>query len=538
MEVSFSALVSELKKASAKDQPLPVCVDSRKVTPGSVFVALKGCLTDGHRHLMSAQEKGAKALVVQDAAWSTAPGLKTPVCVVPNTRWALGELLNHWYDFPSHKMFCVAVTGTNGKTTTSQMIAHIFASSGWRTGLTGTVESALLYPSSSTSHPPEVLKFALPQAPEASGHFIKAPPGSAPPVVQKTLPPALTTPDPLTLYALLDQFYKNQAQAVVMEASSIGLDQERMSGVDLNIGVFTNLSEDHTDYHLNRDAYFQAKKKLFQQHPSSLSGPKHFRAVLNFEDPYGVRMAQEGATPYVSYGLSAKARFYARPVSCDLKKTVFHFEGEGEQVQVELPFAGDFNILNGAAALSVAHSAGFSLKSAGGALSSFKGVSGRLQPVEFGQAPAPTVFVDYAHTPDALDKVLQFLKTNKPEGSRLIVVFGCGGERDQLKRPQMTRIAESHCDLVILTSDNPRSESAENIVADGVKGLKNTQKVVVQTDRRKAIFEAIRQARPVDVVLIAGKGHETTQIVGENRHPFDDRQVALQALKTLPTPGG
>ena len=514
MEISFSALVSEMKKASAKDEPLPVCVDSRKVTPGSVFVALKGCRTDGHRHLRSAQEKGAKALVVQGRVKE--PGLKIPVCVVPGTRWALGELLNHWYNFPSHKMFCVAVTGTNGKTTTAQMIAHIFASSGWRTGLTGTVESALLYPPTSK----HLTKTPFPSAP------------ALPVVFQKAPSPALTTPDPLTLYALLDHFYKNQAQAVVMEASSIGLDQERTSGVDWNIGVFTNLSEDHTDYHLNREAYFQAKKKLFQQTDLPLSGPKHFRAVLNFEDPCGVRMAQEGVGPYVSYGLSAKARFFARPLNCDLKKTVFQFEGEGEQVQVELPFAGDFNILNGAAALSVAHSAGFSVKTAGGALSSFKGVSGRLQPVKWYKTPAPTVFVDYAHTPDALQKVLRFLKTHKPQGSRLMVVFGCGGERDRLKRPQMTRIAESHCDCVILTSDNPRSESAESIVADGLKGLKDKQKVVVQTDRRKAIFEATHRARPSDVVLIAGKGHETTQIVGHKRQPFDDKQVALQALKS------
>ncbi len=512
-----------------------VCSNSQKVVPNSVFVALKGRRADGHYYLKEAIKKGAKVLVVEHKK-NLETNFLSKVCVVPDTRAVLPVLLNKFYDYPSEKMFCVGVTGTNGKTTLVSMLSFLFSRLGWRAGLIGTVKN----------------KFENQE--------------------EKSL---LTTPDPVKLYSLLNRFYQKGAQALVMEVSSIGLDQKRVEGVDFNVGVFTNLSEDHLDYHSNMSDYFQAKKKLFKI-PRSSAGfvkavnsinssgainKKHFLAVLNFDDPYGVRLAREIKTPYVSYGQSS-ARFSWEILSSDLSGSWFNLQFDKKKLKAYLPMPGAYNVSNAVAGLCCVHSAGFSVEEAVKVLKDFPGVPGRMQRV----CPdkTPLVFVDYAHTPGALESALSFLHgfrtfsssctfsnftdntaqnpssflaskstgPSKQEG-RLIAVFGCGGERDKAKRPIMIKVAEKFSDLVILTSDNPRLEDPKDIIKDCMKGVIDKKKIIIEIDRRQAIYQALKLANEKDIVLIAGKGHEKEQLVGLKRKLFDDVTVAKECFSSL-----
>ena len=507
---------SEDRDKSLLNKISAVCADSRKALLGSVFVALKGQKTDGHRYLDMAVEKGAQALIVQRPYKNKS--FKGLVCVVPDTRKALPVLLNKFYDYPSQKLFCVGVTGTNGKTTVSSMLSFILSRCGWRTGLIGTLNNSFEQ------------------------------------YIEKT---ALTTPDPVELYALLNCFYQNGAQAVVMEVSSIGLDQNRTAGVDFNLGVFTNLTEDHLDYHKSTQAYYQAKQKLFQAPALSTSpeGKNHFTAVLNFDDPYGVRLAREIKTPYVSYGQKT-ARVLYKVCSADIFSTEFNICFDNKTLKVKLPISGVYNVGNAVAALCCAHLAGFSMEKAVKALQHFPGVPGRMQAV----CPhhRPLVFVDYAHNPQALLHTTMFLRrycaraplpdkkntdmespnmqtesssAQAQSSARLITVFGCGGERDREKRPLMAQSAEECSDKIILTSDNPRGEDPMDIINDCLKGAKDKQKFIVEPDREQAICLALKTARKQDMVLIAGKGHEEEQIIGSERRAFSDSAVVKKFFK-------
>ena len=479
-----------LSLCQGKGKTLPceisaVCTDSRKVVPGSVFVALKGRTTDGHNYLKAAVEKGAQVLVVERAEQIQNIPFKGMVCTVPDTHEILSVLLNEFYGFPSEKMFCVGITGTNGKTTISNTLSFLFSHCGWRTGSIGTIQN------------------------QFGGWREKS---------------MLTTPDPSKLYRLLDRFYSGGAQAVVMEVSSIGLDQQRVKGVDFNLGVFTNLSEDHLDYHSDMSSYFQAKKKLFEVNLLSMK-TNHFLAVLNLDDPYGVTLAREIQVPYISYGRKG-ARFSWDILSDDLKGTLFKLYFDKKEMDVYLPIPGIYNVSNAVAALCCVYAAGFPLEEAVQALKSFPGVPGRMQrvcPDRF-----PLVFVDYAHTPKALEAVLSLLQKKKARGSRLLTVFGCGGQRDQEKRPLMAQVVERFSDQVFLTSDNPREEDPLNIVADCMKGVSHKEKCIVELDRKKAIRKALECSQKEDVILIAGKGHEREQIIGVKRHPFSDEEVVKE----------
>ncbi|MDE0118603.1 MAG: UDP-N-acetylmuramoyl-L-alanyl-D-glutamate--2,6-diaminopimelate ligase [Bdellovibrionales bacterium] len=462
-----------------------ICADSRKAIPGAVFVALKGKKQDGHDYLMSAIEKGAKALVVEDKEKIKALSFKGMICVVPNTRSILPVLLNEFYDYPSEKMFCIGITGTNGKTTVSSMLSFILSRCGWRSGLIGTIKNSF---------------------------------GSQ---EEKS---RLTTPDPVELYKLLNRFYLEGAQALVMEVSSIGLDQQRVAELDFNLGVFTNLSEDHLDYHLNMSEYFQAKKKLFEMPLSLATGKNHFLAVVNLDDPYGIRLSREMKVPYISYG-KKEARFIYEILSSNLSGTWFNLHFDKKKIKIHLPIPGTYNVSNAAAALCCAQAAGFSLKEAAEALAHFPGVPGRMEKVS-PPGHTPMVFVDYAHTPQALSASLSFLKQNK--SSRLITVFGCGGQRDRKKRPLMAQIAEYLSDSVILTSDNPREEDPLTIVNDCMKGVKDKEKFIIELDRKKAIKKALEKAKKTDLVFIAGKGHEQEQIIGSKRYPFSDNETVKE----------
>ena len=464
-----------------------ICTDSRKVIPGSAFVALKGKNSDGHCYLESAVKKGAQALVVEDTSFLKGRVFQgITCCVAPNTRDILSLLLNEFYDYPSEKMFCVGVTGTNGKTTVSNMLSFILSHCGWRTGLIGTIKNSL---------------------------------GNQ---EEKSI---LTTPDSAELYSLLNHFYHEGAQAVVMEVSSIGLDQQRAEGVDFNLGVFTNLSEDHLDYHHSMPEYFQAKKKLFNISRSQKNN--HFLAVLNLDDPFGLALAREIQGPYISYGQKT-ARVSWEVLSSDLSGTWFKLYFDKKQIKMYLPMPGFYNVSNAVAALCCSTSAGFSLEEAVEALKHFPGVPGRLERVY--PDYHPVVFVDYAHTPQALESVLSFLRQNKNKACRLVTVFGCGGQRDRGKRPMMVQVAEQFSDKVVLTSDNPREEDPLEIISDCIKGVRDNKKFIIEVDRKKAIRQALEYAKKTDIVLVAGKGHEREQILGSKRWPFNDTEIVKEFL--------
>ncbi len=516
-----SLCVDKNKKISGKISA--VCTDSRKVVPDSVFVALNGRKTDGHYYLQSAVKKGAQALVVENTKGFDENLFQGMVCTVPDTRVFLPVLLNDFYNSPSEKMFCIGITGTNGKTTVSNILSFLLSRCGWRTGQTGTIKNSFKD------------------------------------YEEKSL---LTTPDPVKLYSLLNCFFQQGAQAMVMEVSSIGLEQKRVAGVDFNIGVFTNLSEDHLDYHFNMSNYFQAKKELFEM-PYSYSGSankNHFMAVLNLDDPYCVKLAREIKSPYISYGKET-ARFSWEIISSDLSGTWFNLRFDKKKLKVYLPVPGIYNVSNATAALCCVYVAGFSVEEAVEILKDFPGVPGRMERV----CPDkhPLVFVDYAHTPKALESALSFLEGGKRNlvkfpklgkavinryalsqisasghtcpGNlgRLITVFGCGGEREKEKRPLMARIAEKFSDQVILTSDNPRTEDIMNIINDCMEGVEDKKKIIIEPDRRKAIYQALEIAKKEDIVLIAGKGHEREQIMGDSRQPFSDAETVKEYFSSI-----
>ena len=497
-----------------------ICSDSRKVIPQALFVALKGYQGDGHLYLKSAIQKGASALLVENKDALKGLCFSGPVGVVKNTKIALPVLLNSFYNHPSEKMFCVGVTGTNGKSTVAHIMAFLFTRLGWRTGLVGSI----------------VNRFE--EWEEKS---------------------SLTTPGNVYLHGLLHHFCQKGAQAVVMEVSSIGLDQQRTAGVAFNLAVWTNFSQDHLDYHASLSDYFKAKKKLFS--PSlNHSQNSHFRAIINLDDPYGLKLLKEinplCVPPALTQGphfqlsktddqkdnTQKQKGFSYKILSSDLSGSHFQVHFNGQTEQGFLPMIGSYNVSNAVASLCGVCSAGFSLNKAVKYLKDFPGVPGRLQkvwPLAAGpQAGAlqaglqPLVFVDYAHTPSALMAVLSFLKQNKKPKGRLYTVFGCGGKRDQSKRPLMGRSVERFSDKIFLTSDNPRGEEPEQIIEDSLKGITHKTKVVVEADRRCAIEKALKQAQREDIVLIAGKGHETEQIIKDKKYHFSDSHIVWEYYRS------
>ena len=527
---------------------------SRKVSKNSLFVALTGRKTDGRRFLKEAVQNGAGALLMEKPA-IIPPGFKGPVWTADDARAALSLALNRLYDFPSRKLFAVAVTGTNGKTGVAFMLESLFFRQGWRPGLVSTVC-------------------------QRCG--------------EKTWAAPLTSPEPVRLFQRLKDFLDMGADSLIMEASSIGLRQKRLDGIDFNIAIFTNLSHDHLDYHKSREEYFQSKKRLF----SDLLSPGKSLSLINQDDPFGRRLLKElkeseskgqsgpGAGGFsggaaLSFGEHPQTQTEEEPdFSFHIKKrslsqTLFTFyaRNSGQKRDIALPLPGDYNVSNATAAMAAAVTAGFPLNKCGEILENFCNAPGRMERVTGNQAPFQ-VFVDYAHTPDALQTVLGGIKhgsRNKTRKTRLVTVFGCGGERDRKKRPLMMRAALRFSDRVILTSDNPRMEPKEQIIKDCLAGTRppasraagktpegrpadgagsfeaakmetRLQKsaggdkpeppapVSVIWDRKEAIQEAIASARPGDIVLIAGKGHEKIQITGEERRPFSDKEIAREFL--------
>ncbi len=461
-----------------------ICFDSRRIEPGCVFVAVRGGRHDGHSFLGSAAAAGAVALVVEDPALApkSFPGA---VVRVRDARAALNRLAAGWYGEPARGLYAAGVTGTNGKTTITYMIEAILAAHGRPTGVIGTINHHL---------------------------------------GDRVWPTEMTTPDPLSFQSRLREFADLGARAVALEVSSHALRQSRVDEVPFDVAVFTNLTRDHLDYHKGMEDYFLAKSRLFDELLARSAKPSRF-AIVNKDDAYGRRLRATGGATLWTYG-RRDADLGFELLAQDFGGTRFSLRTPAGPCEVTLPMAGLHNVYNACAALGVGLAAGVPLRAACAALAGFGGVRGRLEAVP--NDKGVHVFIDFAHTDAALEGVLANLdRVRSATGSRarVITVFGCGGDRDRGKRPLMMKAALAGSDLVFLTSDNPRTEDPLAIIDEalaGADGASEKAKVRAEADRRKAIGLALDEARPGDVVLIAGKGHETYQQIGTEKIPFSD----------------
>jgi len=452
--------------------------DSRRVQPGELFIGLPGTRVDGSEFWPQAVAQGAAALVISEQARDVEAGV--PVVRVADVTGTCARLAAAFHDFPADKLTLVGVTGTNGKTTTTHLVEHLLTSLG-PTGLIGTLYARWPGESVTAHH---------------------------------------TTPFALEIQQLLARMVAGGCRYAAMEVSSHALAQRRVAGCHFQAAAFTNLTQDHLDFHPDMESYFQAKASLFTS--EYLVG----RGVVNGDDPWGERLAREYADLW-TYSLTGPADLFARDV-------VFTPEGIAGVVVTpvgehpfESPLVGQFNLANLLAALGTVLALGMPLELACRGLVGFRGVPGRMERVSGGDDDV-TVIVDYAHTPDGLSKLLE--ATRPFVRGRLICVFGCGGDRDRTKRPQMGRIAAALSDWPVVTSDNPRTEQPEAIVEDILAGIPASTSHTVEVDRRTAIRRAILDARPGDCVVLAGKGHEDYQILGTTKIHFDDREEARAAL--------
>lgn len=460
--------------------------DSRKVGPGIAFVALRGTHADGHDFIPKAIELGAAAIIAEQAP---PDDVTVPWVHVRHSRIALAQAAAALKDFPAKSLVIAGVTGTNGKTTTAFLMHHLFNTAQMRSGLLGTVFYDL---------------------------------GNG-----EQLPATHTTPESLEIQGLLADMRDNGCRACAMEVSSHALDQDRVFGLPFAAAVFTNLTQDHLDYHGTMEKYFEAKVRLFEITAES----KRAALIINGDDSWGRKLAQrfEHTGRVTRFGFGVHCEFRAINVRYDLTGTTFELEAKGRSFLVRLPLIGDFNVYNALGALAAAHGVGLNLREAIKHLQNAPQVPGRMERVS--ENSRFQVFVDYAHTPDGLENALRTARALRPR--RLITVFGCGGDRDRTKRPKMAAAAEAGSDICVLTSDNPRTEDPEQILNDAKAGFLRPQKHVIIADRRTAIHTALENAWEGDLVLIAGKGHEDYQDIQGKKHPFDDRKIARHFLHEL-----
>lgn len=461
--------------------------DSRLVNGGETFIAMKGLTTDGHLWLNQAAERGA-SLLIGEVPRPADLG-EVAYLQVESTRKILGPLAQAFEGNPAEGLQTVGITGTNGKTTVATLVWQALEQSGVKTGLLGTAGKR---------------------------------------IGQQHIDSRLTTADPIEIASDMRKMLDAECRVVAMEVSSHALEQHRTDGIEWKVGAFTNLSHDHLDYHDTMDRYTAAKKRLFD------NLGKDSRAVINADDPAAKEMIRNCKADIIDFAFQSKASR-----SCRLIKT----GADGIEITVDgqfvrSPLAGQFNASNVAQALLICDALGYDRKEVAKSLETCPGAPGRLEavtlPGEHNQKPV--VFVDYAHTPDALDNVSSTLSELKGRDRELVLLFGCGGDRDRDKRPQMARIAEKWADRLMITSDNPRTEEPEAIIRDIEQGLSSSgkKKSTSIVSRKEAIEQAIRSASPRSLILIAGKGHETYQEIQGERYPFDDRVIARQALDHYP----
>lgn len=483
--------LAPLQQSGSLDREITgITYDSREVQPGSLFVAIPGFHVDGHNFLAAAAQSGAVAVIISRdvAVPSELSWLR-----VADTRKALSSLAQTFFDFPASRLRLVGITGTNGKTTTALLLHSVLTAAGFGVGLVGTVK---------------VL------------------------IGQKEYPVKHTTPEAADLQSYLAEMVAIGSEYAVMEVSSHALFLERVAGLEFDVAVFTNLTQDHLDLHETMQAYLEAKSRLF----SSLSpvGKPNKVAVLNADDSSLSFLAERTKVPVITYGVVCDADFGAKNISFTRDGTSFDLRVRGRpERRISIVTPGLFSVYNALAAIAVATNEGLSLSQVADTLAVTPSVPGRFQPVRAGQAFE--IVVDYAHTPDGLENIL--VTARQFAAGRVIVVFGCGGDRDRRKRPLMGEVAGRLADLAIVTSDNPRSEDPEQINADILVGMPDRSRVLVIPSRAEAIFAAVRMAVAGDVVVIAGKGHETYQIFCDRTIHFDDREVAKQALEALKNDG-
>jgi len=473
--------------------------DSRRVEPGTLFFCVPGQRSDGHEFGERAVERGATALVVERLLDVGVTQVR-----VAGARAAMASIAVRFWDDPTAWLRVAGVTGTNGKTTTAFLIRHVLEAHGTRTGLLGTVKRIV---------------------------------GGVEEEVERT------TPEAIDLQRTFHRMLEGGDAACAMEVSSHALALERTAGVRIAVAVFTNLTQDHLDFHTDMEEYFLAKRSLFASaEPDGSASGKSWRgvetAVVNLDDPYGARLATElrdaRDLPLLTFSPAGaeEADFRAADVSFDATGSTFRCLGPDGELEVRMPLPGHFNVENALAAIGACHALGVPDVAAAAALASAGRVPGRFEPVDEGQPFA--VLVDYAHTPDSLENALGAAR-RLAEG-RLIAVFGCGGDRDREKRPLMGGIAARLSDACVVTSDNPRSEEPKAIIAEILAGITDSEagEIEVEPDRRAAIALAFRAATPGDTVVIAGKGHEQGQeFAGGRKIPFDDRAVAREELRKL-----
>ncbi|SMO54699.1 UDP-N-acetylmuramoyl-L-alanyl-D-glutamate--2,6-diaminopimelate ligase [Fodinibius sediminis] len=457
-----------------------LCQDSRKVKEGDVFIAIRGFQADGHLFVEDAIDNGA-SVVISEEKMDT--GQSACSIRVSDTRRLLGPLAQAFEGYPADQLRVIGVTGTNGKTTVSTLTYQVLRKLGVQAALLGTVAKHL---------------------------------------GQKTIDSKLTTSDPIVLASDMKQMVTSGVSHLVMEVSSHALDQQRVEGISFDVAAFTNLSHDHLDYHDSLNDYARAKKSLFDSLDNSTT------AIINGDDDQALFMISDCPARIITFSFKK-----ALDIECQiLANSTSGLTIRIGKTLIESPLLGVFNAYNLTEAFLICRVLGVDEQAIADALQEADGAPGRLERITGDTASQPTILVDYAHTPDALANVLQTLKAIKTEAQELHVLFGCGGNRDQTKRPKMATVAEQYADEITVTSDNPRDEDPEAIIDDIMAGFEDASAVHRLADRREAIRKAIQSADKNSIVLVAGKGHETYQEIKGQRLDFDDRQIAREALDT------
>ncbi|MEI2989605.1 MAG: UDP-N-acetylmuramoyl-L-alanyl-D-glutamate--2,6-diaminopimelate ligase [Oscillospiraceae bacterium] len=472
-------LIEGLADINIPDREISSVTDNtKKVRKDCIFVCVKGGSFDGHDAAAEMLEKGAAVIVAERDL-----GLGNKQIITDNSRKFYGELCAAWFDHPEKKLKIIGVTGTNGKTTISNVIKNIFMKNGIKTGLIGTICNE---------------------------------------IGDETVHTDNTTPMAFDYMCLLDKMVKAGCKYAVMEVSSFGLVQHRIGPTHFDMGIFTNLTQDHLDYHKTMENYYQAKKMMFDECDY---------ALINTDDEYGRRIFSEISCKKERYGISSEADYYADAIKIKSDGTSFWYCYNGKSQLVNMKMTGMFNVSNVTAAISVCLKAGLPIEDILNAVSEYNGVKGRCEIIPTGRDF--TVICDYAHTPDAVENILKSVR-EYTEG-RLICLFGCGGNRDAKKRPLMAKAAAKFADRLIITSDNPRDEIPEAIIDDILAGLKDSEiPFDVVVDRTKAIHHSLKIAEKGDIIVLAGKGHEDYQVLPGNEHiHFDEREIVSEGLKLI-----
>ncbi|MDD6308608.1 MAG: UDP-N-acetylmuramoyl-L-alanyl-D-glutamate--2,6-diaminopimelate ligase [Clostridia bacterium] len=471
----FGELIKNTSILGSNTEITSICYDSRKVTKGSLFVAIRGYQTDGHQYIQTAVQNGAAAIVAEENV-----ECGVPLAVFPDTRKALAEIAARFYGNPADKLTLIGITGTNGKTTTTYLIKQVLDLLGIKTGLIGTNQNI---------------------------------------IGDKVLPAKRTTPESLEMHEMFAEMVAAGVTHVVMEVSSHSLVLSRTYGIVFKEAVFTNLTRDHLDFHKTMDAYMESKAMLFT---SAMHG------AINADDAYCEGIEKAATCPVLRYGVTADCDLKAQNIRLSERGVIFTVNYKGKDYELRLGIPGMFSVYNALAATAACLGMGIPMEDIVKGLLLAKGVKGRAEVV---QVIAPyTVIIDYAHTPDGLENIIGTIRGFVK--GRIITLFGCGGDRDKTKRPIMGRVACELSDYCIVTSDNPRSEDPDSIIQDILEGMSAYKdRYTVVTNRREAIQKALSIAKEGDVVILSGKGHETYQILKDKTIDFDERTIVKEILK-------